>query len=193
MSHLKDFLSDLEKVSRAAASELSKGVNLNPKKSAKYDYEGQRDEAQFVAEIYHRLILLGYNNLDLFMEYCWVKNPRDAKQYKLKADLFFQEKDDVKGSIIEIKTFLDGGIKVKNLTAKQHVKNSVIKDYDKLLEYSSYTEIKELALVVGYLGPTQWHDKKWFFPDIIEKSIWECLSRHNFKGRRGQEIRLIVV
>lgn len=112
----------------------------------------QRQEAQFVAEVYHLLREKGYSSDSLFMEYYYPQINVKKRNRRLKPDLIYER--DGSDHVAEFKVFWEGDLYENsskiNGTAQDVVKNY----YNKMLLYSLLKQpITCTYLVFAYIGP----------------------------------------
>lgn len=174
------FMDDLKKYTKRAAETLRSNVVAREKTD---DYWGMRQEQQMVAETYYLLRAANYRPENLFMEYYYDKKINGVKK-KMKADLIFG--NDESAQIVEFKVFWDGDLKADG-TLSSAAKQRIRDDYSKLREYSSFSEVGDLALVAAFLGPIELYR-----PRIFAQSVMSSFRGNtSFNGIREQEIEII--
>lgn len=166
------FLSDLKEFIPESAEKLRNGV---VSKEEERLHREQRQEAQFVAEVYHLLREKGYNQDSLFMEYYYPQIYVKKRNRRLKPDLIYES--DGCDYVAEFKVFWDGDLYGNssriNGTAQEIVKNY----YNKMLLYSLLNlPIKCTYLVFAYLGPIKRNKGIKFDVSDFSKSILGTLK-----------------
>jgi hypothetical protein len=185
------FTDDLEKASMSAAKVLRADVNS---KDIDRKYREMRQEATFVAEVYH-LLREGYGKHraeDFFLEYVYPdKIESGDKKKKLKPDLIYEGKNG--DEVVEFKVFWNGDLNGRSYVNKNA--QIIIRTYfDKLLSYRNLpNNIVSLTLVFAYVGPNTLNDNSRYNLDQFVSSVMETIPEYRKMSEKKQpEIRVIV-
>lgn len=178
---MSGFFDDLKKASGEAAKLMRDSVHM--KDGIERYYWGIRLEAQVVAEVYHILREKGYSTNELYLEY-WYNKRKNGEYKKMKADLMYGETYSVQ--LAEFKVMFDGHL-YQDGSIKKNGRDIVKKEYGKLKDYSAFSEVSDLFLVVAYVGPQELYRKKVYYDSVLGAFD----SRHSFQGIRGQPIEVI--
>ena len=135
-------------------------------------YREQRQEAQFVSEVYHSLRNNGYEAESLFMEYSYPAFELEGKKKRLKPDLIFESNG--YDHVVEFKVFWEGDREANSSKISKRQKDTTIKKYyEKMLLYSRLKDqpIKNLYLVFTYVDPSKIENGKAFNAQEFYKSV----------------------
>ena len=186
------FTEHLKAASMAAAKVLRSDVKSEDGVSR---YREMRQEANFVAEVYHLLRSTNerYIAEDFFLEYLYPKKVKvGSKEKRLKPDLIYGGKDG--DEVVEFRVFWDGDVEEGSSHIKA-IRNGIITKYfAKLLSYRELPDkIASLTLVVAYLGPEIADDKTPFDLDLFKDSVIASISNYDkLKRERKPEVQVIV-
>lgn len=146
---MSKFTVDLKEICDNAARDF--GAFVVGKNEARRHRE-MRQEAQFVSEVYHRLLLRNYESRTLFMEYLYPQIEIEGEQHKLKPDLIFESEQG--DEVVEFRAFWDGDLEESGSSIKSTPQRIVQEYWEKLQLYTKLpNRISSLTLVVAYLGP----------------------------------------
>ena len=165
---MNSFLTDLKKAVDKSAKTLRKNVVSG---DADRRYREQRQEAQFVSEVYHNLRNNGYEAKSLFMEYSYPAVEVEGKK-RLKPDLIFESNG--YDHVVEFKIFWEGDREKNSSKIKERQKiTTLTKYYRKMLLYSRLQDqpIKHLYLIFTYVGPSKIENGKTFHAQEFFESI----------------------
>ena len=166
---MNTFLNDLKRAVDECAKTLRKNVvseNLERRNRE------QRQEAQFVSEVYHNLRNNGYESKSLFMEVSYPAVELEGGKKKSRPDLVFESEG--YEHIVEFTVFWEGDIEDNPSKINEDQKEKTIKDYyERMLLYSLMQDkkIKSIYLVFAYLGPSKMDNGIVFNTKEFDKSI----------------------
>ena len=169
MIKINSFLTDLKRAVDESAKTLRKNV---VSEDLDLKYREQRQEAQFVSEVYHNLRNNEYKSKTLFMEYSYQPIELDGKRKRLKPDLIFESEG--YDHVVEFKVFWEGDIEKNSSKIKDRQKDTTLtRYYEKMLMYSLIQDkkIKSLYLVFAYVGPSKTEDGIYFNTKVFDTSI----------------------
>lgn len=146
---MSKFTEDLKMVCFSAAEDFRSYVVSEDDERR---HREMRQEAQFVAEIYHRLQTLDYISNELFMEYLYSAIQINGKKRKLKPDLILE--NEFGDEVLEFGVFWDGDLYKNGSSLIGTAQNKVQNYYTKLLAYRELpNKISTLTVMFAYLGP----------------------------------------
>jgi hypothetical protein len=175
---LKNFKEELKAACKRSADELRKSVVTKTDENRLY--REQRQEAQMVAETYHKLLKSGYKTSEFFLEYVYKV---DGVKRKLKPDLIFEENGF--DNIVEFKVFWEGDIdensQIRRKKDGKLFKSTIDKiDLNKIQLYhenSRFLNIRSICLVLAYVGPNFLDNRRSFSLKSFEKSFGDILEK----------------
>ena len=181
---------------KAASMEAAKVLRSDVKSEDEVSrYREMRQEANFVAEVYHLLRITNerYIAEDFFLEYIYPKKVKvGSKEKRLKPDLIFGGMDG--DEVVEFRVFWDGDVEEGSSHIKAIRKGIITKYFAKLLSYRELPDkIASLTLVIAYLGPEIADDKTPFDLDLFKNSVIASISNYDkFRGKQKPEVQVIV-
>ena len=188
---MNSFLTDLKRAVDESAKTLRKNV---VSEDADRRYREQRQEAQFVSEVYYNFRNNGYKSKSLFMEYSYPYVEMEGEEKRLKPDLIFER--DGNDHVVEFKVFWEDDIKKNSSKIREGQKNTtLIRYYKKMLLYSLLQdqEIKCLYLVFAYLGPSKMQNGIVFNTQEFGNSILDYLRDIKSKEKKSKlPIEIII-
>ena len=169
MIKINSFLTDLKRAVDESAKTLRKNV---VSEDLARRYREQRQEAQFVSEVYYNFRNNGYKSKSLFMEYSYPYVEMEGEEKRLKPDLIFESNG--YDHVVEFKVFWEGDREANSSKISKRQKDTTIKKYyEKMLLYSRLKDqpIKNLYLVFTYVGPSKIENGKAFNAQEFYKSV----------------------
>lgn len=164
------FLSDLKKFIPESAEKLRNNIESDERL-----HREQRQEAQFVAEVYHLLREKGYDSKSLFMEYYYPQINENNEKKRLKPDLIYES--DECDHVAEFKVFWEGDLYENSSKINGTAQHVVERYYDKMLLYSRLKKpITCTYLVFAYVGPMKRGKGIKFDASDFSKSISDKLK-----------------
>ncbi len=166
---MNTFLNDLKRAVDECAKTLRKNVvseNLERRNRE------QRQEAQFVSEVYHNLRNNGYESKSLFMEISYPTVEIEGGKKISRPDLVFESEG--YEHIVEFKVFWEGDIEKNSSKIREIQKKSTLtRYYKRMLLYSLMQDkkIKCLYLIFAYDGPSNRENGIVFNTKEFDKSI----------------------
>ena len=181
---MNSFLTDLKRAVEESAKTLRK--NVVSEDVGRRNRE-QRQEAQFVAEVYHNLRNNGYDSKNLFMEVYYPAVELEGEKKKSRPDLVFESEG--YEHIVEFTLFWEGDIEDNPSKINEKQKEKTIKDYyERMLLYSLMKDkkIKSLYLVFAYLGPSEMENGIVFNTKEFDKSISDYILELKSKEKKSK-------